>query len=73
MSTNNPPDEHATFRALLQSAIDEPGRIHEAFHAFHSYSIGNQILAYIQCHQRGIQAGPLASFNRWRERGRIVR
>jgi len=55
MSTNNTQDEHATFAALLQAAIDEPGTIHEAFHAFHSYSVGNQILAFIQCQQRGIQ------------------
>jgi antirestriction protein ArdC len=73
MSTNTPNDQHATFAALLQAAIDEPGKIHEAFHAFHSYSIGNQILAFIQCQQRGIQLGPLASFNRWKERGRHVR
>jgi hypothetical protein len=73
MNTNTPHDEHATFAALLQAAIDEPGKIHEAFRAFHSYSIGNQILAFIQCQQRSIQPGPLASFNRWKERGRHVR
>jgi antirestriction protein ArdC len=67
------PNEHATFAALLQAAIEEPGKIHEAFHAFHSYSVGNQILAFIQCQQRGIQPGPLASFKRWKERGRHVR
>jgi antirestriction protein ArdC len=27
----------------------------------------------IQCHARGIQLGPLASFNRWNELGRHVR
>ena len=73
MNTNNPHDEHATFAALLQAAINEPGKIHEAFHAFHSYSIGNQILAFIQCQQRGVQPGPLATFRRWKERGRHVR
>jgi antirestriction protein ArdC len=73
MTTNNLHDEHATFAALLQAAINEPGKIHEAFHAFHSYSLGNQILAFIQCQQRGIEPGPLASFNRWKERGRHVR
>ena len=65
--------QHATFATLLQAAINEPGRIHEAFHAFHSYSIGNQILAFIQCQQRAIQPGPLASYRRWQERGRHVR
>ena len=73
MTTNNPQGEHATFAALLQAAISEPGKIHEAFHAFHNYSIGNQLLALIQCQQRGIEPGPLANFNRWKERGRHVR
>jgi hypothetical protein len=57
---------------LLQSAINEPGRVHNAFHAFHGYSIGNQLLALIQCAERGIPPGPIASFNRWKERGRFV-
>jgi hypothetical protein len=73
MSTNTQNAQHATFAALLQAAIDEPGKIHEAYFAFHSYSVGNQILALIQCQQRGIQPGPLATFNRWKERGRHVR
>jgi hypothetical protein len=73
MNTNTSNEQHATFATLLQAAIDEPGKIHEAFHAFHSYSVGNQILAFIQCQQRGIQPGPLASFNHWKERGRHVR
>jgi hypothetical protein len=65
-------DQNASFAALLRSAVDEPGRIHQAYFAFHGYSLGNQILALVQCAERGIGPGPIASFNRWKERGRFV-
>jgi antirestriction protein ArdC len=61
------------FAALLTTATLQPGTISAAYTAFHNYSLGNQILAMIQCHARGIPLGPLASFNRWRELGRHVR
>jgi hypothetical protein len=72
MSTTTPQDQTASFAALLQAAISEPGRIHTAFIAFHGYSIGNRILALIQCAERGITPGPIASFNTWKDRGRFV-
>ena len=59
--------------ALLESAIREPGRIHEGYFAFWEYSLGNQLLAVGQCTSRGITPGPLATFRRWIERGRHVR
>jgi antirestriction protein ArdC len=58
---------------LLNQALTEPGVISEAYSAFHGYSIGNQLLALIQCRARGIQPGPIATFPRWKERGRLVR
>lgn len=64
--------DNSTFAALLEAAITEPGSIHEAYSAFHHYSIGNQLLALMQCRARGIQLGPIATFNKWRERGRHV-
>ena len=67
--TENAPD----FAALLERAMTEPGRIHPAYSAFHGYSLGNQILAMMQCAERGIEPGPLACFNRWKEFGRYVR
>jgi hypothetical protein len=72
MNTTTPHDQTASFANLLQSAISEPGKIHAAYFAFHGYSIGNQLLALIQCAERGIDPGPIASFNKWRERGRFV-
>jgi hypothetical protein len=72
MNPENPQDQSATFAALLEAAITEPGKIHTAYFAFHGYSIGNQLLALIQCVERGIAPGPIASFNKWKERGRYV-
>ena len=67
-STNGP-----TFAELLHSAVSEPGTLSSAYRAFHAYSLGNQLLAMFQCHQRGLTPGPMATFPRWRELGRHVR
>jgi antirestriction protein ArdC len=45
----------------------------EAYSAFHNYSIGNQILALVQCQLRGLQAGPINTFPKWQELGRHVK
>ena len=60
------------FTELLDAAISDPGQIHKAYFAFHGYSLGNRILAYVQCKDRQIPIGPIASFNRWKELGRHV-
>jgi hypothetical protein len=60
------------FARLLEQAITEPGIVNRAYFAFHGYSLGNQLLAMIQCADRGIELGPIASFNRWKELGRHV-
>lgn len=69
MATSAP----ATFASLLAQAVNEPGIISTAYSAFHNYSIGNQLLAWAQCMERGIQPGPIATFQRWKELGRHVR
>jgi antirestriction protein ArdC len=63
----------ASFVELLDRAVREPGIISQAYSAFHGYSVGNQILAWLQCEQRGIQPGPIATFVGWKEKGRYVR
>lgn len=63
----------ATFATLLHDAVNEPGIISAAYRQFRAYSIGNQLLAWSQCLQRGIQPGPIATFQRWKELGRHVR
>lgn len=61
------------FGELLARAITEPGLISRAYSAFHGYSIGNQILALVQCAERGIEAGPIATFMGWKDKARHVR
>jgi antirestriction protein ArdC len=63
----------AAFADLLQKAVTEPGIISQAYSAFHGYSIGNQILALVQCAQRGIPPGPISTFMGWKDKGRHVR
>jgi hypothetical protein len=54
-----------SFEQLLVEAIDKPGRILEAYHAFHDYSVGNQLLAFWQCALRGLPVGPLNTYKGW--------
>jgi antirestriction protein ArdC len=68
-SSSNP----AAFAELLARAVSEPSVIFDAYRQFHHYSIGNQLLAWSQCLERGIQLGPMATFSRWKELGRYVR
>ena len=35
--------------ALLVEAVNKPGLIMDAYSAFWNYSVGNQILALVQC------------------------
>jgi hypothetical protein len=58
---------------LLIEAVNKPGLISEAYRAFYGYSIGNQVLALVQCHLRGIQPGPIATYPGWQKLGRQVR
>jgi antirestriction protein ArdC len=63
----------ASFAELLASAVTEPGILSAAYRQFHAYSIGNQLLAWSQCLERGIQPGPMATYPKWRVLGRHVR
>ena len=58
---------------LLKEAVTKPGMILEAYTAFYGYSIGNQILALMQCYLRGIQPGPISTYPGWQAKGRQVR
>ena len=61
------------FTALLQDAVHEPGILSQAYRQFHTYSLGNQLLAMVQCHARELEPGPMATYPRWKELGRYVR
>ena len=73
-------DRHGTkhvdipkWSALLVEAVNKPGMIMEAYSAFHNYSIGNQILAIVQCQMRGLEPGPINTFPGWQALGRTVK
>jgi len=59
--------------ALLVEAVNKPGLIMDAYSAFHNYSIGNQILAIVQCQLRGLEPGPINTFPGWEALGRNVK
>jgi hypothetical protein len=61
------------FAELLSRALTEPGVVSQAYTAFHGYSVGNQMLAWVQCAERGIAPGPIATFIGWKDKGRFVR
>jgi antirestriction protein ArdC len=65
--------QHATWGELLREAIEKPGRMLEAYTAFHNYSFGNALLALEQCIRRNLQPGPLNTYQGWLERKRQVR
>jgi hypothetical protein len=68
-----PERQHATWGELLRDAVDKPGRMLEAYTAFHNYSFGNALLALEQCVRRSLQPGPLNTYRGWLERKRQVR
>ena len=62
-----------SFADLLLSAVHEPGSISQAYQQFHTYSLGNQLLAMFQCHERNIAPGPINTFPGWKLLGRHVK
>ena len=56
---------------LLIEAVTKPGLIMKAYSAFHQYSVGNQILALVQCQMRGLQPGPINTFPKWKDLGAL--
>ena len=47
-----------SWQCLLEEAVTKPGTVHEAYSRFCNYSLGNQILALMQCRARVIEPGP---------------
>lgn len=64
-SHTQPTPDIPKWSALLVEAVNKPGLIMEAYSAFHNYSIGNQILALVQCQLRGLEPGPINTFPGW--------
>ena len=70
---SKPSPDIPKWSALLVEAVNKPGMIMQAYSAFHSYSIGNQILALVQCQMRGLEPGPINTFPGWQALGRSVK
>lgn len=66
-------NQQLNFAKALEAAVNEPGVVMQAYSNFHNYSIGNQILALLQCQLRGLSAGPIATFPKWKSLGRHVK
>jgi antirestriction protein ArdC len=58
---------------LLEHAVTEPGKMSACYQRFHSYSLGNQLLAMLQCSAREIPLGPIGTFMHWKALGRFVK
>jgi antirestriction protein ArdC len=63
----------ADWLAILKSAVNEPGKLMEAYRLFHNFSMGNTAAAMYQCSIRGIEIGPMKTFNQWKALGRTVK
>lgn len=59
--------------ALFVEAGNKPGLIIKAYSAFHQYSLGNQLLALVQCQMRGLQPGSINTFPKWQDLRRRVK
>ena len=65
--------DHTKWTELLDMAVKQPGLLMKAYSAFHHYSLGNQMLAMVQCQMRGIEPGPINTYPGWQSLGRQVR
>jgi antirestriction protein ArdC len=66
-------NDHTKWTELLNAAMTQPGILMKAYRAFHNYSLGNQVLAMVQCQMRGIEPGPINTYPGWIQLGRQVR
>ena len=57
---------------LLRDAVEIPGKISDAFHLFHNFSIGNSLFLMEQMEIRGIAVGPVGTYPFWEAHGRHV-
>ena len=73
MKTKTQSADIPKWSVLLVEAVNKPGLIMKAYSAFWPYSVGNQILALIQCQLRGIEPGPINTFPKWQTLGRVVK
>ena len=61
------------WNALFEQALTQPGVMSKAYSVFYEYSLGNAFLAASQLIDRKLPISPIASFNKWKELGRMVK
>jgi hypothetical protein len=62
MQTKTQSADIPKWSALLVEAVNKPGMIMKAYSTFHSYSLGNQLLALVQCRCEGCSLGQSIHF-----------
>ena len=67
------PKPPADWSALLIDAVQQPGVISSAYSRVWNFSVGNQLLAWIQCIRRGLELGPIHTYQGWKRLGRCVK
>jgi hypothetical protein len=65
--------EKPDWNSLLDKALTQPGVMSKAYSIFYEYSLGNAFLAASQMIDRKLPISPIASFNKWKELGRMVK
>ena len=66
-------DNENKWSDLLKAAVTEPGLILKAYSNFHTYSLGNQIAAIVQCNQKKLEPGPINTYPGWQKLNRQVK
>lgn len=71
--TNQTISHEFNWAGLLRSAVKDSGIISKAYSVFHNYSIGNQILAIMQCIVQDIPVAPINTYKGWKKLNRQVK
>ncbi|MBN4063486.1 DUF1738 domain-containing protein [Cardiobacterium sp. AH-315-I02] len=69
----NKKDNQVNWADLLKEAVNKKGILSQAYSAFHDYSLGNQMLAFMQCLERDIEVSPINTYNGWKGLNRQVK
>ena len=61
------------YTQLLTEAVNKPGVLSKCYSRFHSYSLGNQLWAWLQSLEHDLELGPIATYKQWQALGRQVK
>jgi antirestriction protein ArdC len=61
------------YTQLLTEAVNKPGVLSKCYSRFHSYSLGNQLWAWLQSLEHNLELGPIATYKQWQSLGRQVK